>query len=261
MEGAFGLGVTVDYSTLSGLGGTAILSVSLGRDGRDGSWYPQARPLAGSGAISARAFLDTNGNGLMDAAEQPIAGAGYLLNGASGPARTNDAGEAFMANLPPYQELEVGLASSTFEDPYWREGRDAVKILPRPGKVAVIDFPVLVSGEVSGTIDLQRDGRRIAATGVELELVDRHGVVVKRTKSAYDGFYDVTDVLPGSYTLSVTAEHITRLGMAAPSRDIEIGPEGTVLDGVDLHLRNPQSAMILLPTASEPIAHGGVGRR
>jgi hypothetical protein len=76
---------------------------------------------------------------------------------------------------------------------------------------------------------------------VELELVDHHGVVVKRVTSAFDGFYDITEIRPGGYTLSVTAEHVRRLRVVARSREVEMVPSGTVLDGVDfiLEVREP----------------------
>jgi hypothetical protein len=241
LVGAFGYGVTADYSTPGGVGVSILLSVGIGRDARNGNWHTQARPLAGSGAVSGRAFLDLNGNGLMDAGEKPIAGAGFLLGGAGNLARTNDAGEAFLPNLAPYQGLDVALAASTLEDPFWKPALEGVRIVPRPGKTAVVDFPVVISGEITGTVYLKRDGKNRQASGVELELVDHHGVVVKRVTSAFDGFYDITEIRPGGYTLSVTAEHVRRLRVVARSREVEMVPSGTVLDGVDfiLEVREP----------------------
>jgi hypothetical protein len=252
LVGAFAYGVTADYSSPDGFGVSILLSVGVGRDARNSNWHPQARALAGSGALSGRAFLDLNGNGRMDAGEKPIAGAGFLLGGAGNLARTNDAGEAFLPNLPPYQSLGVALAPSTLEDPFWKPAREGVRIVPRPGKTAVVDFPVVISGEITGTVYLKRDGKSREASGVELELVDHHGVVVKKVKTGYDGFYDIVEIGPGGYTLSVTAEHVRRLRVVAPSREVEMVPSGTVLDGVNfiLDVRAP----------SDDLGHAGAGR-
>src|SRR6202023_2125824 len=144
LVGAFGYGVTADYSTPGGFGVSLLLSVGIGRDARNGNWHTQARPLAGSGAVSGRAFLDLNGHGIMDAGEKPIAGAGFLLGGAGNLARTNDAGEAFLPNLAPYQGLDVALATSTLQDPFWKPAREGLRIVPRPGKTGVVDFPVVI---------------------------------------------------------------------------------------------------------------------
>jgi hypothetical protein len=249
LEGAFGLGVTADYSGLNGFGASVLLSVSAGRDSRNGTWHQQARPLAGSGAVSGRAFLDTNGNGQLDAGEKTMAGAGFLLNGAGQLARTNDLGEAFLPDFAPYQDVDVALATSTLEDPFWKPAHDGVRILPRPGKVAIIDFPVLVTGEITGTVYLRRDGKDREASGVELELLDRKGAIVKKVSTAYDGFYDITEIRPGGYTLSVTAEHVVRLRVVAPSREVEIGPNGTVLDGVNFNLK-PSGRVTPTPESS-----------
>jgi hypothetical protein len=237
LEGAFGFVVTAGYSQAAGLGVSALLSVSVGRDPRNGQWHPQARPLAGSGGLSGRAFLDTNGNGRMDPGEQTIPGAGFLLNGAGSLARTNDAGGAFIPNLPSNQALTLGLDTSTLEDPFWKPTPASVRVVPRPGKVAVIDFPVQISGEITGTVYQKRDGKNREASGVELDLVDRQGAVVTKVRSAYDGFYDLTGIAPGHYTLRVAAEQAARLHLVAPpARDVEMVPGGTVLDGVNFVL-------------------------
>jgi hypothetical protein len=237
LEGAFGYSVTADYSHPGGLGGLLLISAGIGRDARNGTWHSQARALAGSGALSGLAFLDLNGNGRMDAGEPPIAGAGFLLNGGGNLARTDDSGETFIPNLSPYQEVGLALAPSSLEDPFWKPASDGVRVVPRPGKVAVIDFPVQVSGEITGTIYLKRDGVPREVGGVELQLVDRQGFVVRKVSSGYDGFYDLAEIRPGHYTLMVAAEQLARLRLlVAPTREVEMAPMGTVLDGIDFVL-------------------------
>ena len=61
------------------------------------------------------------------------------------------------------------------------------------------------------------------------------GAVV--TKSAYDGYYDLTGIAPGHYTLRVAAEQAARLQFAVPPpRALEMVPGGTVLAGVNFVL-------------------------
>ncbi|MEO8505737.1 MAG: hypothetical protein ABI609_17715 [Acidobacteriota bacterium] len=235
-DGPIGYTVTAEYSSLKGLGASALLSLSVGRDGRGGGWFTQARPLAGSGAVSGRAFLDANGNGLMDTGEQAIAGAGFLVNGAGSLIRTSARGEALLPNLSPYQDFDLAVAPSTLEDPFWIPAVAGVRVSPRPGKVARVDFPVVVSGEISGTVYLRGIGKDQQASGVELELVDQHGVVRQKARSGYDGFYDIAAIVPGKYTLSVTAASVVRLRVSAPSLAVTIASSGTVLDGIDFVL-------------------------
>jgi hypothetical protein len=237
LVGTFGYIVTADFAHPGGLGARVLLSCSVGRDSRDGTWHAQARPFAGLGAVSGLAFLDANGNGRLDKGETPIQGAGFLLNGGGSLARTGPAGTAFIPDLPPYQDLNLSLATATLEDPYWKSSLDGIRFVPRPGKVAKVDFPVSVFGEIIGTIYLRRAGLSRAASGVELELVDAKGEVVKKVTSAYDGFYDVTDIRPGHYTLRLAKGEVPRLHLlAAPVREAEMAPTGTVLDGIDFIL-------------------------
>ncbi len=84
-------------------------------------------------------------------------------------------------------------------------GAARVAILPRPGKLAMVDFPVQIAGEVSGTIYLLRAGTRREAGGVELELLDGRGEVVARTRSAADGFYDLDRLAARTFIPCVVA--------------------------------------------------------
>jgi hypothetical protein len=63
---------------------------------------------------------------------------------------------------------------------------------------------------------------------------------VAKTRSAYDGFFDITGLPPGSYRLRVSPSQIERLGLVAPEpRAITIAPAGTILDGLDLVIVEP----------------------
>lgn len=237
LDGPFGFTATADYAGDVGLGVSLLLSISLSRDSREGEWHSQARSLASSGGLSARVFLDENGNGRMDPGEQPIEGAGLTLNGGNLAARTNRRGEVYLANLAAYQAADLAVSTSTLEDPYWQPGSEGVSIGSRPGKVAVIDFPIEVGGEIIGTVFLQYQGSRREAGGVEVELVAADGTVHAKTRSASDGFYDLVNLRPGSYTLRVAQDQVSRLRVVgAPSRSVELKPDGSVLEDLNFLL-------------------------
>jgi hypothetical protein len=237
LEGRFGATVTADYAASRGLGVGVLLSAGLGRDGRDGSWHQQARPLAFGGGLSGRAFLDDNGNGRFDPGEQPIGGAGLLLGGTNHGQRSGPEGTIFLANLTPYQPISVALAESTLEDPYWQPARSGVTLTPRPGKVAIVDFPVEVTGELSGTVFLRHPGGRRAAAGIEVELVDAAGKVIARARSAADGFYYLDRLRPGRFTLRIAAGDASRRRLAPPpGRQIRLATSGSLLEHLDFEL-------------------------
>lgn len=237
-EGAFAFGVNADYVPSHGLTAGLTLSIGLSRDSRTGGWHSQARPVAGAGAASALVFLDNNANGIREAGELPIPNTAFFLNGASMPIMTAGNGVAYFTNLQSYQAAELSVSSASLEDPLWVATRPGVRIVSRPGKVATLDFPVLVTGEVTGTVYIDRGGLTREMSGVPLQLVDGKGTIVSETTSAYDGFYNLTRVPPGQYTIKVDTEKLPALKVTGQlTRHIEILASGTVLDGIDFVLR------------------------
>jgi hypothetical protein len=70
-----------------------------------------------------------------------------------------------------------------------------------------------------------------------VELVDAAGAVVKRARVAYDGWYELLAVLPGTYQVRVAPANAARLrAFSSPARTVTIPIEGTVITGLDLVL-------------------------
>jgi hypothetical protein len=236
-EGPFGFGVNLDYARPGGLTVALTLNASFARDPRSGRWRTQARSLAGLGAASPEVFLDENGNGIRDPGEKPMEGVGFFANRASTPVKTSAQGTALITGLPPYQDVDVAIAPATLEDPMAIAEKPGVRLVPRPGRVTAVDFAVLVSGEVTGTVRFERGGEKHEASGVLVQLVDLQGKVAKEVRTAYDGFYDFTLIVPGEYEIRASPEQAARLKLAPPQpRRITITASGTILDGIDLLL-------------------------
>ncbi len=237
-EGAYRFGVSTNYSPDQGFGASLTFSVGLSRDPHSGRWFTQARSVASSGAASARVFLDSNANGVMEPGEAPLPCVGFLVGRAGPVTETDQNGIAFLTNLSSHQDIKLNLSPGTLDDPLWVAGRKGVCLVPRPGKVALIDFPVLVTSEIVGTVYRHEDSIKRAAAGIELELIDsERGQVMKRVTSAYDGFYYVSEIPPGRYILQVSPEQCSLLKLAVPtSRKLELTAEGDILDGVDFLL-------------------------
>lgn len=235
-EGVFGIGATADYAREGGLSLGVLLSIGAIRDGGTGKWLRQARSLAASGAVLPQAFLDGNGNGRRDPGEQPIPNARFLVNRAPAARPAGPDGAVLLANLPPDQETSLAIDTQSLEDPLWIPEREGIRIVPRPGRVAHVDFPVLVTGEVTGTVRSRRGGVSREAAGVPLELVDANGEVSRRVTTAFDGFYDIAAILPGQYMLRVAPGYAGRTGLDARARAVIIASDGTAADGIDLTL-------------------------
>jgi hypothetical protein len=193
----------------------------------------RARPAAASGAVTARVFLDRNGNGKRDDGEPPIENAGFFINRNSVNPTTNGHGIAMLDYLPAHTPTDVLLSTSTLEDPWWVPSRPAVRMVPRPGKALVVDFPIAVSGEITGTVTIDKR----AVGRVRMQVVGAGGAVVAETTSEYDGFYDLTKIPPGTYTLRVHPEDVASMHLLSDAaQEVVITPEKNVLDGIDIEL-------------------------
>lgn len=250
--GSFGLGVNARYSTSGDYGAGVQLFVAMGLEPRSGDWRLDALPMANSGAASIRVYLDQNLNGVMDAGEQTVKGAGFTVNGSSQPVRTDNDGIAYLHRLPPDQQVDIGLDPSTLDDPQWSARRPGVRIVPRPGKVSALEFAVIVTGEIDGTTYLLLDGARRAIGDLELELVDRERKVAARARSASDGYFIVTSLAPGEYLMRISRQQLERLGLSdMGSHLVTIGPDGTVLNGRDFYVERGNAGRV-------PVRRAGV---
>jgi hypothetical protein len=237
--GSFGLGVSARYSSNGDVGIGMQVFMAVGRAPRSGNWVRNWQPMAATGAVSARAFVDANMNGIFDLGEEPVEGAGFLLNGGSRhPVRTDTDGIAYMSHMTPRQFTDVSLDTSTLEDPQWQTATPGVRVLPRPGKVVLLDFPVVMTSEIDGTVYLEEDGKIRGIGNALLELVNERADVVATQRSAADGYYIVPAVKPGRYTLRLAAEQLRSLGLVVNrSHPINMKADGEYVNGIDFTLR------------------------
>jgi hypothetical protein len=196
-------------------------------------------------------FLDKNLNGLMDDGDEPIKGAGFTIDGGIHQTRTDAAGIAYLSRLPPNEHVDVALDSATLEDPQWMPRRPGVRLVPRPGKVAQVEFPVIVTGEIDGNAWLMERGGKRGIGDLDLELVDSQRKVVATTKSASDGYFVLSNVAPGDYLLRVSRAQLRRLGMTDLGMHLlTVAPDGSFVNGRELYVVRTGE-----PGAPEPSAN------
>ena len=241
--GSYGLGVNGFYSNRHAYGLGLQFFMAIGLEPRSARLLTEAQPMANMGAASIRVFLDKNLNGAMDGTDEPVAGAGFTINGANYGVRTDANGIAWLARLPANRHTDIGLDPNTLEDPQWQPSVAGVRVVPRPGKVSQVEFAVVVTGEVDGTTYLSANGARRPIGDLQLELVDAKRKVVATITSAADGYYVLTGILPGEYFLRIAPSQLKRLGLVDTGMHIiTIGRDGTVLNGRDLYVQDGDEA-------------------
>ena len=240
-HGAYALGLNTRYSTGGVLAVELNFSMGLGREPRTGSWIADYRPVATQGSLSAQAFLDENGNGRKDSEEQGLEGVKLRINGGTVPESADHDGIVFVNRLEPYRELDVEIALQTLEDPLWQPREKGKRIRLRPGHVSQVDFPVVVTGEIDGTVFIQIGEQKREVRGVIIELVDKEGAVVQTAESAYDGFYLLNQVPVGQYQLRVSSQQTQSLNLRPlPPVPVTITVDNPIVYGQEFVLQKSQ---------------------
>ncbi|MEN9419164.1 MAG: hypothetical protein RI988_2784 [Pseudomonadota bacterium] len=236
--GAYSLRAGLSRSTSGSTTAGLQFFTSTGRDPGAERWRFGALPGANSGAASARVFLDRNLNSVFDDGDEPVQGASFFVNGTASPARTDASGVAFIQRLTPYRDAGITLNPSSLEDSQWSPGVPGFMISPRPGTVASLQFPVVVTAEIDGYVQLEGKGGSRGVSDVQLELYDSAGKLQSRVRSTADGYFLISNLKPGRYTLTVAEEQVRRLGLEpVQPLQVEVAPDGQVANGYDFVLR------------------------
>lgn len=238
--GTCSIGLTAGYSSGNSWNLGVSLSSNVSSEPRTGALVSDARALASQGGISARVFLDANKNGKWDKEETLLKDVGFFVNDRSHETLTSANGIAFLRGLTPNQPVDLSLSASTLEEMLWVPAYKGLRCLPRPGNAIALDYPLLITGEISGNVYQRDNGRLTEAAGINIEVVDAKGDVVKKTRSSFDGFYSVPNVPTGGYTVRVQPVQVQRLNVTVSSRSVVIPPTGDYIDHVDLTLESVQ---------------------
>ncbi len=249
MVGRFAWGLDVHYAKASSYTVGLRLQTSLGREPRTGTWVASAQPMASMGAVSAQAFLDSNGNGTRDPGERVIEGAQFKTINAPIENRIQDSRTVFTTHLSRGQEVPVLVDEGSLEDPAQQSTVRAYRIVPRSGKTTRLDFPIQAFGEITGTTRLRRAEGVIDYGGVEVELLNAAGQRVRVLRSAFDGFFELRDLPLGEYTLRISPQEVARLRFyEPPARQVRIETAKNLFEGQDFTLEP------LAPPAPAPVS-------
>lgn len=246
----FGLTGQLEVASDGSVAAGVNLAFSIGPDPHKGGMRFASEKLASAGQAFAVVFHDENADGKRQAGET-VQKEVELTAGLSARGPPTDAqGRTVIDGLQPYEPVLIGIDASTLPDPFVQPATGGVVVTPRPGIPVIIELPLVSAGEISG--NLQREGGRIL-NGVDIELVDRNGRVVKTTRSEYDGFFLFEFVPYGRYSLRITAlsANVVGVEMALP-KVAELGKNSGSIDLGIVTARAAQRVAGLAPPAQGP---------
>lgn len=131
----------------------------------------------------------------------------------SGAITTDASGRAFATGLGDGASARVRLNTEAVDDPFLVAGPPLIDIVPRPGKITTIAYPMRRSAEVELTAQLARvndSPRPLAALNVELVATD--GKVIAG-RSDHAGILFFEGVPPGTYAVRLEQKQSVTLGV------------------------------------------------
>ena len=235
------VGVNAGYTSNGSLDVSATLSWGVARDSRAGRWHWRGSTMTGKAAVSSRIFLDNNGNKVFDEGDEPIEKVRLTSNAQIAKAGSNSSGFTFLTDMPVHRDVILAVYQGSLEDPFWIPSRKETTLLLRPGLIKYLDFPIVPSGEVEGTVYLEWEGQRKPLANVSLCLLNEAGERVMEVSSGYDGYYLFDSIPPGGYRVAPAPEQLARLGLSVSQNiSVTIKGNGEILAGQDLVLRRMQ---------------------
>jgi len=232
------LGASATYSTGGVVSANLTLSAGIGREPQSGKWQTEYRPYASNGSVSAQVYLDENANGIKDPDEKGLKDISLRINGSTIPQKTDDQGIAFITGIETYREMDLDISVQSLEDPLWNPTVKGKRLLLYPGHTTTVDFPIVITGEIDGTVFADLNNREQAVSGVIVELLNLDGKVIQQTKSEYDGFYLFSKIPLDTYTVRVSPDQIEKLSLAPMEPEaVKLDRDNQIINGIDIKLK------------------------
>lgn len=198
------------------------------------------RTAVGRGGITLRPFLDLNGNGVYDAGEP-------LVNGLR--ARVSSGRVAYapkdtlvrVFELEPWINAFIDISQNNFENAGWTVRYKTLNVLVEPNNMKLIDVPVDVRSEASGTVRINGPDGSVTEGRIRLCSTRPDGSVAGCATTDADGYYNITGMTPGHYTVQPDQAQLEVLGVKSYPANIELDVrakiDGDIVDRLDFVLR------------------------
>ncbi len=229
---------------------------SLINDGRTKYLGTDNRTNVGKGGISVIAFFDLNANGKMDPGEPKAAG--LKLRAMGGRIERDDRDTTIrILGLEPYTNCFIELDPNSFENISWRLVKQTYSVTVDPNILKLVEVPVMIAGEASGTVTLEKDGTARGLGRIIINFSSETQKPAGRVLTEDDGYFSFLGLPAGRYRVNPDTSQLRKLDMASEPEyiDFEIKPgiDGDFVDGLDFTLRMTKVDTVPVVAPEEPV--------
>ena len=193
------------------------------------------RSSVGLGGIAVVPFLDLNNNGHRDAGEPKVDGLQIVVNGGRIIHDKRDTTIRIL-DLEPYTNYYIDMTRNNFNNISWRVKYKTMSVAIDANRVKRVEVPVIIAGEVSGTVSLKKEG----VGRIMICFYRPDGSLAGRMQTESDGFFSFTGLTPGNYIARADTVQLDKLRMTATPAGIPFhitnSMEGDVADGLEFKL-------------------------
>jgi cell division protein FtsN len=207
------------------------------------------RTSVGKGGIVIVTYLDLNCNGKREADEPKTIGLNVHLTGGRIEVSKKDS-TIRIFDLEPYIAYYLEFDRNSFDNISWQLRTKSMKINIDPNQFRLVEVPISVFGEVSGTIYLQGTKSQKGLGRIIVCFYNEAGKLSGRTLSESDGYFNYLGLPPGKYIARVDTNQLRKINMSSQPSFFEFemmkSEDGDVKDDFEFILKpeKPETQLI-----------------
>ncbi len=239
---------------------TTLMEVARGSliaDAKTNYFGANNRVSVGKGGLVFSPFLDLNCNDKRDPGEPKEYNLNILISGGR-PFQDDRDSTIRVLDLEPYTTYYVELDQNSFDNVAWKLRKKTMSVIVDPNQFKMIDVPIAVVGEVSGTVSKKSRGDVAGIGRIVVNFFNRDAKPVGKTLTEPDGYFSYLGLAPGKYFAQIDTSQLKRVHMVSepdtlhfsikPSRD------GDIVEGMDFTLTSLLKEEELIQPAKPAVA-------
>ncbi len=221
---------------------TTLMEVARGSlimDAKTRYFGANNRTSVGKGALVFAPFLDLNCNDKRDPGEPKEYNLSIRISGGK-PFQDDKDSTIRVLDLESYTSYYVELDQNSFDNVAWKLRKKTMTVIVDPNQFKLIEVPIAVVGEVSGTVYKKGKGEAAGLGRIVVNFFDKNSKVVGKTLTEPDGYFSYLGLAPGKYYAQVDTSQLKRVNMSIDSAqlpfNIKQSRDGDIVEGIDFTL-------------------------